>query len=144
MESKAAAAASNGTTTPDFQCPELTLEDYDILDRLDWWSGVATLHISVGGLFLNTLLILVIAKMPELRGHSFNLMLVFLMISDNMYLAIKVANTLRKPFGILEHLFTQMFPYFLYPAQFFTLSCSVWTEVSITLERFVTAHTPLK
>lgn len=145
------AAADIGGTKPDdlakvsSKCPGLTSEDFEHIESMDYWcTGVISSTLCIVGVLMNTILAVAILKMSRIRVHTFNLLLICLIMSDNLYLIGRFIDSFRKPFNLLTGIHVAIFPHFLYPGQFFSLACSIFMEVAITLERYISVYTPLR
>lgn len=54
-----------------------------------------------------------------------------------------MSQTFRRCFDLATNLHTQLFPYFLYPAQSISMSASIFMTVGIALERYIAVHYPI-
>ena len=128
------------------QCPVLTEKDTDHLDQLEeWLSNILPIFIALFGIVSNLMLTINILKLQKLRQDVYQILLIALLSGDTLYLLLKLIGISKGYFSLLvvstDWLF---FDVIFHSSQRFALSFSTFMTVGITLERFITVHTPLR
>ena len=127
-------------------CPVLTEDDTVLLDKLEeWLSDILPIFMSLFGLFSNIILVINISKLQRIRQDVYQILLISLLVGDTMYLLLKLMDIAKEYLSLLvmsaDWLFFDMI---FFSLQRFALSFSTFMTVGITLERFITVHTPLR
>ena len=127
-------------------CPVLTEDDTVHLDKLEeWLSNILPIFMSLFGLLSNIILVINISKLQRIRQDVYQILLIALLVGDTMYLLLKLMDIAKEYLSLLvmstDWLFFDMI---FFSLQRFALSFSTFMTVGITLERFITVHTPLR
>ena len=105
------------------------------LKTLQWWIDyVAILFVGIIG-FLGNSLVIPILLSSEKLDSTFNKLLIWLSVYDNLFIFTIVSEAFRK-FVTKDFLFHKhVFAYFLYQLQSISLLCSIYTTVVLAIER---------
>ena len=127
-------------------CPVLTESDSVYLDQLEeWLSKIVPIFIALFGLVSNVVLVINISKLQRLRQDVYQILLIALLVGDTCYLLLKLVGISKKYLSTLgissDWLYFDMI---FHSIQRLALSFSTFMTVGITLERFITVHTPLR
>ena len=127
------------------QCPILTETDANIISSLEnWMSNIFPIFIASIGSGTNILLGLVIFNLQKIRNDVHQLLLVVLLLSDSMYLILKILGISKPLFYMESSTISVIGDAIFYTLQRFAISFSTFLTVGITLERFLVVHTPIR
>ena len=127
-------------------CPILTEDDTVYLDQLEeWLSKIVPIFIALFGLVSNVVLIINISKLQRLRQDVYQILLIALLVGDTSYLLLKLLGISKEYVATLFKSSDWLyFDVIFHSSQRLALSFSTFMTVGITLERFITVHTPLR
>ena len=125
-------------------CPEVTKEDYIILDHFRYWvGGVGVCIVSITGFILNLGAVCVL--LTRLSNHNnFNQLMVILFVLDSFYLLLSVISTVQRRFGLEIDTMTIIYPKFTYPISSISLTLSIFMTVGMAHERYIAIKYPIK
>ena len=127
-------------------CPVLTESDTEYLEHLrEWLSKIVPIFVALFGLVSNVVLIINITKLQRLRQDVYQILLIALLVGDTSYLLLKLLGISKDYVSTLVRSSDWLYvDVIFYCSQRLALSFSTFMTVGITLERFITVHTPLR
>ena len=123
-------------------CPEATEREVSTLLLLSFFlEGVAQFTFSSLGVLGNTISIFVLTR--KALSNFFNKLLVVLSMYDLVYCATMMLQSLTK-LGLDSHIQTLLFPHFLYPLGYISMTGSIYMTMIAGIERYIAVHQPTR
>ena len=118
------------------ECFTRSVEDMNQLNNITFWvEGVGILSVSVIGVILNLLAIIVLTTRKSMQ-NLFNHLLISLFCADIVFLFVNIINSTFDVLIISDYLYLRMFPKFIYPCYWMTMTLSILLTVAISHERY--------
>ena len=125
-------------------CVAWNVEEMQLMDSFSFWlSGVAIFCFSVIGSILNLLAIRILI-MKESMQNLFNHLLITLFCADTAFLSLNIIQSVLNKLVLSDYLYFILFPTFLYPFTWITMTMSILMTVAIAHERYVAVRYPIK
>ena len=139
-------ATQNLTLQENFTCGKWNLTEYEanIQNVHGWWvQGLASIIMGLFGIVVNIIMIIVLSS-QEFRRIFFNKLIISLTISDILFLACSVYESLRLHFVDTDYCSLQGFlQIILYPFRKITMCFSIYMTVVLTFERYLAVTAPI-
>ena len=114
------------------------------MDNVSFWmDGVVIFSFSTIGSILNLLAIRILI-MKESSQNLFNHLLITLFCADTAFLTLNIIQSVLNVLVLSDYLYFMLFPTFLYPFCWITMTMSIFMTVAIAHERYVAVHHPIK
>lgn len=121
-------------------CP--SADDLAFYGNVSYWTeGILEIGLCFVGLVANCVAIPILCS--KKMSSTFNRLLVFLSIFDNVFIFCCVLESVRKYHGSCDaHLW--LFVHVLYQAQNVAMCCSIYTTLSLAVERYIAVSRPVE